>query len=260
MLYADAVERLTEAGLSEKEARVYVALLALGTEGVQEIAAKADVSRASTYAMLEALMARGLVTRYEEDRRTVYTAEAPKKLVELVEREAQSIHERREKLVFFVPELEALFQTQRSRPVVRFYEGDNGLRSFRDHLGRKKGERVDAFIRLDQRLAEIAAEDAARRMQLIHPNQRTRILYVPDSGVQTPAFPPHMRPPMHEVRFAEKLPFTFEGEVGIFDDAAYMAALTPNVMACVVESPAFVNLLRALFELAWANASQSRET
>lgn len=259
MLYTDAVERLVEAGLSEKEARVYVALLALGTEGVQEISAKADVPRATTYAMLEALMARGLVTRYEEDRRTVYTAEAPKKLVELVEREAQTLHERREKLVFFVPELEALFQTQRSRPVVRFYEGENGLRSFRDHLGRKKGEQVDAFIRLDKQMAQIAAEDAARRMQLIHPNQRTRLLYVPDPGVPLPTFPPHMRPPMHEMRFMQRLPFAFEGEVGIFDDVAYMAALTPQVMACVVESPAFVNLLRALFEMAWITASPRRD-
>jgi HTH-type transcriptional regulator, sugar sensing transcriptional regulator len=256
MLHADAIARLIEAGLSEKEAHVYVAMLACGPSVVQDIAARSDMPRASVYAALDALAARGLVTQYEEEKRTIYVAEAPKRLVELVEREAQTLHERREKLVFFVPELEALFQTQRHKPVVRFYEGEEGLRSFRDYLARQRTERAAAFVRLDADLLAMAATDQDRLRKMFDPQSEIRVLCVTDPDTGHAPFPAAMRSPLHEIRYTRSVPFTFSGEIGIQDHSAYLATITPRMTACVLESPALASLLRALFELAWNNAAE----
>lgn len=254
MLHDDAVARLVEAGLTEKEATVYVAMLALGPASVQDIAAKANVPRASAYATIDTLTHRGLMTQHEEDGRTIFTAEAPKKLVELVEREVQSIAQRREKLVFFVPELEALFHTQRNKPVVRFYEGDDGLRRFRDFLARQRTERASAFVRLDEQMHAFAAQDKERLSKIFHPQSAIRVLCVREKGSAHQAFPSKLRSPLHEIRYATHLPFEFNGELGIQDKTAYLISVAPRMHACVIESPSLASLLRALFELAWSQS------
>ena len=67
-------------GLNEKEAKVYLAALELGKSSVQNIAKKADVNRATTYVVIEALIKRGLMSSANENKKQYFIAEAPEKL------------------------------------------------------------------------------------------------------------------------------------------------------------------------------------
>ncbi len=87
-VYAQSLARL---GFSEKEAKVYVAALELGPAPMQKIAERAGVKRATTYVMVELLMARGLMIERENGKRAVFVAEAPHKLHEVLEREMQAL-------------------------------------------------------------------------------------------------------------------------------------------------------------------------
>lgn len=89
---------LTKLGLSDKEAAVYLAALALGAGPVQPIARRAQVARATTYLVLESLMKRGLVTQYEEGKKTVFVAEPPQQLAQLLEKQESVIQEKRQHL------------------------------------------------------------------------------------------------------------------------------------------------------------------
>lgn len=258
-MFQDLIQKLVDIGLSDKEARVYVALVELGPSGVQEISNQSEVNRATTYSMLELLKERGLVSCYDQDKKTIFVAETPKKLVDLIEREARTLDEKRDKLVFFVPELEALYRTQRNKPVVRFYEGEEGLRSMRDYLTRTETSMYDSFIRLNQRLSEIAKHDEKRRLGIFRPNSTSRIIYVADEGIDVPFFPPEeINTGKTKVRFASAIPFDFEGEIGILDSVTYLASTAPNLMSCFMESEQFAKLMRAQFELSWAVASRER--
>ncbi len=251
------LQQLIDIGLSDKEARVYVAMLELGPASVQEIALQSDVNRATTYLMLDALQGRGLVSSYDDAKRTVFIAETPKKLVELIEREARTLDEKREKIIFFVPELEAMYRTQRNKPVVRFYEGEEGLRSLRDYLTRISTAQFDTFARLNASLGDVAKHDPERRLGILQPGTRYRILYAASLGVDVPRFPPDAMKQI-EIRFASAVPFEFDGEIGILDEVAYLASAVPNAMATIVESVQIVTLMRAEFELAWSCASTER--
>ena len=243
--------------MSDKEARVYVAMLELGPASVQEISQRSDVNRATTYLMLDALKERGLVSSYEDAKKTVYVAETPKKLVDLIEQEARSIDEKREKVVFFVPELEALYRTQRNKPVVRFYEGEEGLRSLRDYLTRIKTTIFDSFLRLNRELLEVAKHDQDRRLGIFDPHTKYRTIYVPDEDVEVPFFKPEgLR--VNEIRFASTVPFDFDGEIGILDSVTYLMLTLPKPMSCVMESEKFSKRMGAVFELTWAGAEKER--
>ncbi|MFB6225205.1 MAG: helix-turn-helix domain-containing protein, partial [Candidatus Paceibacteria bacterium] len=52
------LSELRNLGFSEKESRVYVASLQIGSAPMQKIAASAGVNRATTYVLVESLMHR----------------------------------------------------------------------------------------------------------------------------------------------------------------------------------------------------------
>ncbi|MCU0680040.1 MAG: BlaI/MecI/CopY family transcriptional regulator [Planctomycetes bacterium] len=72
---------LQDFGLSEKESRVYLALLQVGPAPVQKIADKSSLARSTIYEILNALIKRGLVNTYLKKRVKYFSPEEPEKLV-----------------------------------------------------------------------------------------------------------------------------------------------------------------------------------
>jgi HTH-type transcriptional regulator, sugar sensing transcriptional regulator len=93
--------QLDQFGLSEKEARVYLAVLQLGESSVQVIAAKAEIHRVSTYDILDSLIEKGFVRKLKRGSKTVLS---------VVEPEATMADIRRKSDLFasLLPELNAM--------------------------------------------------------------------------------------------------------------------------------------------------------
>lgn len=81
------IEMLLKLGLSEKEAKVYLAALELGSSPAAKIAEKSQVNRPTTYVILEKLCQIGLATSYEKGKIQYFTAEDPEQLQRLVDEE-----------------------------------------------------------------------------------------------------------------------------------------------------------------------------
>src|SRR6185436_5706207 len=99
---------LKKLGLKDKEAAVYLSCLQLGPSPVQPIARKAKVVRATTYVVLESLMNRGLITKYKEGKKTLFSAEPPRQLMRLLEKEREDIQEKQRELEHILPELQVI--------------------------------------------------------------------------------------------------------------------------------------------------------
>src|SRR3990167_6712494 len=84
------IKELMSLGLKDKEVVVYLSCLELGPSPAQVIAKKAGVVRATTYVILEELMNMGLVTKYKEGKKTMFSAEAPRQLLRLLERQEEA--------------------------------------------------------------------------------------------------------------------------------------------------------------------------
>ena len=72
--------QLRELGLSENEAKVYLAMLELGPATVLEIAAKALMNRPTVYVQIESLKQRGLVSTQSKGKKQIFIAESPSHL------------------------------------------------------------------------------------------------------------------------------------------------------------------------------------
>src|SRR3989338_6412357 len=85
------VKILEDLGLSEKEAKVYLASLELGESAPAEIAKHAGINRDTTYVIAEKLVKDGLMSQLEKDKKTYFMAENPEQLLRLLRKQEQDI-------------------------------------------------------------------------------------------------------------------------------------------------------------------------
>ena len=75
---------LRSLGFNESEAKLYLVSLEMGPSPVQDIAKKAKVSRVTAYAAIEKLNEFGLMSTAQRNKKHLYAAESPERLVSFV--------------------------------------------------------------------------------------------------------------------------------------------------------------------------------
>lgn len=122
------LQKLLEAGLNEREAKVYLALLELGEANIAQISQKAQIKRSTVYDMLELLKNKGLVSQTRLKKRPIYFAESPSKIIESLEKQKKGLEEA-------MPELVAMMNILDRKPKMRYFEGIDAVREiFEDTL------------------------------------------------------------------------------------------------------------------------------
>ncbi len=116
-------------GLKQKDIDVYIALLRLGTAPLRRIAEEANLNRGTTYDALKRLIDLGLVGYMDAKTHRYFTAEDPERLRGLATRREVAIQEVRNELTTeIIPGLQQILGSAKHRPVVRYYEGERGVR------------------------------------------------------------------------------------------------------------------------------------
>jgi len=111
---------LEKIGLEEKESKVYLALLELGTADVSDIAKKAGIKRPTCYLVLDDLKNKGLVSQVPA-KVNLFTAESPEKL-------QGEMYKKMELYKRFLPNMLALFNAKKEKPKVQLFEGKEGIK------------------------------------------------------------------------------------------------------------------------------------
>lgn len=106
---------LTDLGLNEIEAKVYMAVLELGSDTVLKISKKAGVKRPTAYLTLDNLTDKGYVTKIEKKSTTLYSAEKPSIILNKYNEKINNFKD-------LLPFYEAKFN-RGTKPKIKFYEG-----------------------------------------------------------------------------------------------------------------------------------------
>ncbi|MEX0594674.1 MAG: helix-turn-helix domain-containing protein [Patescibacteria group bacterium] len=122
---------VTELGLSEKEGRVYLAALELGTGSVADIANRAGIKRTSVYNFIDRLIGLGVIIQNTNEPKT-YQAVEPKHLARIQQERLDTIKAR-------LPELNALTNLSSTKPRIQYFEGTTQMQQIeREVLNCKK--------------------------------------------------------------------------------------------------------------------------
>jgi len=120
---------LKNLGLSDKEIAIYLACLKLGPSSVRKIAETSDINRGTAYDILKSLINLGLVSYYHKDKNQYFIAEDPKRLNEVLNQRQEKLEKMKTEVEEIIPQLKSMYDNAESKPVAKFYEGGNGVKT-----------------------------------------------------------------------------------------------------------------------------------
>jgi len=245
----DIFHLFTSLGLSETETKVYFASLNLGPAPVQDIAKKAGLSRTATYATIEALQERSLMSTHERGKKRVFAAEEPERAISHFKEQIHEMQERLETLNKVLPEIKMLGGGE--RPSVRFYEGQEALGAIFSDVAavspdslRELSNMEDVYNLLDSDvLKDVRAvlDPGKIKINLLHIGELTRrrdkVIY----------------------RFLDKNKFgDFHGDIWIYGNRVAFVSFVGKFMTVVLENKVFADTAKFLFDAAWDGAEKDR--
>ncbi len=136
----EAEKVLREAGLAGNEAKVYLALLDLGSVTAGGIAKASGVNRTNVYDALRSLAGKGLVGHVKKAERRYFEAASPNKFLHYLEEKEEEVRGRRQALEEIVPELEMKRSLSKEQQEAAVYTGLKGLKTVAEDVLRSGDE------------------------------------------------------------------------------------------------------------------------
>lgn len=251
MQITNLAKRLELAGLSEKQALVYVAALFLGPAAVQRIAEQSGVNRATTYVILAELAEMGMVSETTEGKKTVYVAEPPEAIERHLNSLEKDIEARKDELKKSMKELKEVSRVEvADAPVVRFFKGPEAISAMEAYSKRKarSNEVVYSLVDIDEVMKiypDILQSGPARRKKK---NIQSKVFVSGNQDVATD---------LKTGRETKKMNEKAKGDVSIYDDRMTILSYRgDDSTGVIIESKEVVAVMRQLFELAWEKQSK----
>ena len=122
------INELKALGLTDGEARVYLALLKTGPSTNSPIAKQAGMQSSSVYYCLNSLTEKGFVTHIQRGRRRSFIPTNPENLLKIMDERAESVMEQRRRVERALPELRKLNRALEEKTIAEVYEGFRGFK------------------------------------------------------------------------------------------------------------------------------------
>ncbi len=137
------ISPLKEAGLTNGEIKVYLALLEIGSSTIGPILDKSGITKSMIYRILEKLIKKGLVSYITKEKTKHYQANQPNKLLDYVDQRENELKQNRNKIQDMIPQL-ILKQQTAKKSEANIYEGFKGLMTAYEnrYLKLKAGDEV----------------------------------------------------------------------------------------------------------------------
>lgn len=245
------INELKQIGLSDKEAKVYLATLELGQASVQDISKKASVNRPTTYVILDSLIKKGLCSTYtHKDKKVRYIAESPEMIISALELEKTEIEEKQKRINDLMPQLRAIYNKQENKPVVRFFEGKEGLRTMVQEQMSSKPEILRSFYSMDDLRKVYSSEEVNKAYQdRVASKTKNKAMFTLKEGED------RSNPSSLDERMkipADKFPINCD--IAFFDNKVRIASLKDKLNGVIIEDKNIYETFVSLFELAWIGA------
>lgn len=245
------IEDLKRFGLSDKEAKVYLATLELGETTVQQISQKSGVNRATTYVILETLKEKQLTDEIQQGKKRYMIALPPDKLQEAVTNRKEEIKQQRKKLIQMMPELRKEMAGAAARPKVKMYEGREGLIAIHQDFLINGPEEILRLVPETYYFDQIGSyKDTFRKESIAH-KMRFRIISTTKNTATIGKIEKEDDGLVQTLSLSAK-DYPLEGGIDIFGNRTVFYSLEEQAIGVVVEDQQIADTYRSLFELAWA--------
>tara|TARA_Y100000310_G_C20656854_1_gene802423 strand:- start:1129 stop:1824 length:696 start_codon:yes stop_codon:yes gene_type:complete len=226
------MQELKEAGLTDNESKVYLALLDLGPSLAGQISRKTGLHRRTVYDVTEMLIKKGLIGYILKNNRRLFQASNPERILEILE-------EKQNLLQPLVDSLSEKFTKTKTKEETNFYKGKEGLKNiFQDQLSYKEVLILGASSKAYEVLQfYFKWYDKARKEKRI----KTRII-AQDKKIK--------RIPLAEIKY---LPEKYQNpvSVNIYGDKTAIILWATEPVAILIKNKEITEGYKNYFELMW---------
>jgi sugar-specific transcriptional regulator TrmB len=238
---------LEQLGLTRVEAKVYLALLKLGSTTAGPLIKKTELHRATVYDALKRLAEKGLITYIIKEKTKYFQAAPPAHFIEIIEDEKKSLESREKLAKRAIKKLEEIQKQAKARESANIYQGKRGLKTvFEDILNYndicslaskgKFGETLGPYFHQFQK------KKKAKKI-------KDRVLINEELKGSS-----YVKSIYGEVRFLPR-DYAYPSATMIYGDKVAIFVFTEHPTAFVIESKEVSNSYKAYFELLWSKVA-----
>jgi sugar-specific transcriptional regulator TrmB len=236
---------LTNLGLTEKESKVYLAVIKLGTSIVSDISKSAGINRVTTYDILEKLKQKGIISHFTKKQIKYFSGISPETLLEEYERKTSNLRTA-------IPKFKAL-TGEIHHPRVRYFEGIEGIKAiYTDTLTSKieilnysnSAEIRKKWSNYDKEYVEKRAKKKIFLRGICPKDAAGEIVHAQDKKYY------------RKLRLVPQKKFDFTNEINIYDDKVAIISFKNELIGMIIESAEIANSQRAIFNMCWESSEK----
>ena len=231
-------------GLSDKEARLYLAALELGSFSVMEVAAKSGLKRPTCYIILDELIKRGFISMVVTGKKKEYKVESPTAFI----RQAKNNLKYAEQIV---PSLSAIIAQDKEKPKLKYYAGQKGMQNIFDELLITRSKTMYYVSSNSSRIETVGDEflqDYTKRRVakgINVKNIRMREIQTSDPFISG------SKEMLREIRYAPKGVF-IPDTVCVIGQKVAVVFTTKSNFGFIIDSPEFSQTILGFFKVLWS--------
>lgn len=238
------IKVLTNLGLTDKEAKVYLACTEKGTTVVSIIAQAAGINRVTTYDILEKLKQKSLVSYYTKNKIKYFNSINPEILLEEFEKRTADLRSSLPKFKTLTGEI--------NHPRIRYFEGIEGIKEiYADTLNSttkilnysNSAEIRKIWPNYDKEYVEKRAKKKIFLKGISPRDKEGEIVKAENQKYY------------REIRLMPQNEFQFTNEINIYDDKVSIISFKDELIGMIIESSEIANSQRAIFNMCWQLAA-----
>jgi len=242
----DLLKLLEQSGFTEKEARVYLALLELGQGTVTEISQLAELKRPIIYVILEGLIKRGYVSELPDKKINSYQAIDPSAILNQLKITAKNFSE-------MLPIFRSLRNKGKKQPKITYGETKEGIWNIYEEMNRSERPFfISNYVRMEKCFPG-SVEKWINNVQKGIYRPAARHLIPSDAENKKIAERFLQLPVKQEIRILEELNGS-QMDFALYENKLAITLLEDKPFIVVIESEELVKSMRPIFELAWGKA------
>ncbi|CAG9179783.1 hypothetical protein LMG23992_04076 [Cupriavidus laharis] len=236
-------------GIRGKLYNAYMASLELGEAPVNQVATRAGLGRTTAYSVIERLQEEGLVRLVDREDKRFVVPEDPNVLMRRLEARQRTLAE-------LMPQLRSLYNSSRTKPEIRFYEGQDAVRTVLWDTLTAQSKHLRGVLSAAQLLESVGSvvmdEYIAKRVQA-----GIRLHVLRSSSQDIDALWPHADQQLRELRYAPEH-ITLAMTTYVYDDKVVMLSSKREDYGLIIQSHDFATLYAAMFDGLWAISQPMR--
>lgn len=236
-------QELKNIGFTQREIKVYIALLEIGTYSVGKIIKKSGIPSSKIYETLDKLKEKGFVSSLIQKNKLYFTAESPERILNYFDEQRNNVAET------IIPKLKLLGKKEKQERSVTLYESVSGIKSIYElmlRIGKPiyvLGAPNIAQEKLTAYLLEFNKKRIKKRIKM-------EIIYHSDAKEHGKI---REKMPLTKVKYLEK-DFVTPAWIDIFGDYVVIFNIEGTPTGNLIEDKHIVTSFKEYFKLVWKTA------